>query len=305
MIRGMNPDASLALPLHRPQARRLSALASYFDDQYNNRIRVPQAPELFERWTQRSAEVRAAHPRIRELGWGPDNSQRLDLFSVKKKDRPLVVFIHGGYWRSLDKDDFSFIAPAFEAANLNLAVVNYPLAPAVSIKRIVQSNLASLAWLYRNGPSLGFDRSRIVVVGHSAGGHLAAMMLAAQWPSYGSDLPRTLVRAIVPLSGLFDLTPIQACPYLNVDLKLSVASAQALSPSEMPPAHKAPVLLGVGGLESDEFLWQTRWLAHRWAKLASVSSVKMPGLNHFTVCEQLEHPESPLFKAIRKLIKAL
>jgi arylformamidase len=285
-------------PDSRPAAADTAALAAYYDSQYNNRLRVPHAPEMLARWSARSAQVRAASPRWREFGYGAPASERLDFFPAASRARPLVMFIHGGYWRSLDKDDFSFIAPAFAHADLNLAVVNYSLAPEVSVRHIVQQMIAALVWLHRNAKALGADPGDIHVLGHSAGGHLSAMMLAVLWKQVAEDLPRQLVKSAVALSGLFDMRPIASCPYLNVDLKLDETEAMALSPALMPPASRAPLLLAVGGEESPEFHWQTSAIEAAWSRLTAVSRVAQPGHDHFTICEALAEPTSPLWAAV-------
>jgi arylformamidase len=281
----------------RPAAADIAALAAYYDSQYNNRLRVPHAPELLARWTAQSAQGRSESPRLREFGYGAPASERLDFFPAQTRDRPLVVFIHGGYWRSLDKDDFSFIAPAFAQADLNLAIVNYSLAPEVSVRKIVQQMIAALAWLYRNAKALGANPKQIHVIGHSAGGHLSAMMLAVIWKQVEEDLPRQLVKSAVAISGLFDMRPIAQCPYLNVDLRLNEAEAIALSPALMPPASRAPLLVAVGAEESAEFHWQTAAIKTAWGQHTRVSGVAQPGHNHFTICEALADPSSPLFRA--------
>ncbi len=291
-------------PDSRPAAADTAASAAYYDSQYNNRLRVPHAPELLASWTTQSTQVRAASPRLREFGYGAPASERLDFFPASSRGRPLVMFIHGGYWRSLDKDDFSFIAPAFAQADLNLAVVNYSLAPEVSVRHIVQQMIAALVWLYRNAKALGADPRNIHVVGHSAGGHLSAMMLAVLWKQVAQDLPRQLVKSAVAMSGLFDMRPIASCPYLNVDLKLSQPEAVALSPALMPPASRSPLLLAVGSEESPEFHWQTSAIETAWSGHTAVSRVAQPGHNHFTICEALAEPTSPLFAAVLAQINA-
>ena len=184
-------------------------------------------------------------------------AERLDYFPTQREAAPLLVFIHGGYWRSLDKSDFSWLAPPFIQHGVALALLNYGLAPATAIEDIVRQQLRALAWLYRNGDRLGFDPERIVVAGHSAGAHLTAMMMAALWPVYDRELPPLLVKGGLGISGIYDLAPLVHAPFVNVDLRLDERRADALSPVHLPPATSAPLITAVGGLESSEFRRQT------------------------------------------------
>jgi arylformamidase len=145
-----------------------------------------------------------------------------------------VVFIHGGYWRSLDKSDHSFIAPAFTNQGACVVVPNYALCPAVTIPQIVMQMVKALAWTYRNASKYGGDPSRITVIGHSAGGHLAAMLLACQWSVYAKDLPSDVVRNALSISGLYDLEPIMRTPFLQESLRLTPEQVLLASPAWMP-----------------------------------------------------------------------
>ncbi|TPQ33153.1 alpha/beta hydrolase, partial [Cupriavidus pinatubonensis] len=146
------------------------------DQQYNVRAGIPGFQDIFRGWEKTSAEFRRAHPVRENLAYGPNIKQALDFFPANTKDRPLLVFIHGGYWQSLDKSDFSYIAAPYLRHDINVAVVNYRLAPDVSMGEIVGDNRGAVAWLYRNAGELGCDANRIFVSGHSAGGHLTAML---------------------------------------------------------------------------------------------------------------------------------
>ena len=212
------------------------------------------------------------------------------------------MFIHGGYWRSLDKSDFSWLAPPFVQHGVALALPNYGLAPATPIEDIVRQQLKALAWLYRNGDRLGFDPERIVVVGHSAGAHLTAMMMAALWPIYEADLPPTLVKAGLAISGIYDLEPLLEAPFVNVDLHLDAKRVRALSPIHLPPATSAPLVTATGALESSEFQRQTALIGRAW-KPVLARNIPIPGCNHLTVIDQLANPASPLFDAALELVR--
>ena len=149
----------------------------WLDAQYNNRARVPDHPQIFGRWAAASALARDRLSRRLDVAYGAAAGETLDVFPATRADAPVLVFIHGGWWRSLDKFDHSFVAPTFVHAGAMVVVPNYDLCPAVSIATIVMQMVHALAWTYRNAALYGGDPKRIVVVGHSAGAHLAAMML--------------------------------------------------------------------------------------------------------------------------------
>ena len=277
--------------------------AEFYDREYNARLAVPDHPAIFARWRDDSREVRRRCAGLIDLPYGESPAERLDLFPAAGEGSPLLVFIHGGYWRALDKSDFSWVAPPFLAAGASVAVVNYALLPSVRFETLVMQNVAALAWLHRNAERYHFDPRRIVVSGHSAGGHLAAMMLCALWPTYAPDLPADLVKGAVAISGLFDLHPLTKAPFLSADLGLDGERATNASPALLRPATGAPLVTAVGGDESSEFHRQERLIAQRWPR-GQVSSVAMPGTNHMTVVDRLADPASPLHEATLRLLRA-
>ncbi len=175
----------------------------------------------------------------------------------------MLVYIHGGYWRALDKRDQSFVAPPFVAAGAMVVLPNYALCPAVTIEHIVLQLVQSLAWVWRHAAEHGGDPARIVVAGHSAGGHLAAMMLACDWRAVAPDLPADLVKGALAVSGVFELEPLRHAPFLAPDLNLDAATARKLSPAAMP-APRGRLVAVVGGDESEEFLRQNALIAEAW-----------------------------------------
>jgi arylformamidase len=278
--------------------------AEYYSQQYNARAGIPDHPYIFTRWTKDSAHVRRTSAALLDVAYGESPGERLDFFPANRGGAPLLVFIHGGWWRSLDKADFSFIVPGYLRAGFNVALTNYTLAPAASITEIVQQQLRALAWLYRNAEQYDFDRNRIVVAGHSAGGHLTAMMLAALWPVFGSDLPADLVKGAVMMSGLYDLEPVRHADFVNVDLKLTAEDVGMLSPALVPQSHAAPFITAVGDLESDEFKRQNALIAQRWQD-SHRADVALPGMNHLTICDAFATPGDPLFEATVALISGI
>lgn len=272
--------------------------------QYNARLSIPDHEQIFARWAEHSREARLALPCVLDVNYddAPEKAAgaTLDVFPADGDSRALLMFIHGGYWRSRDKSDFSFLATAFRGAGVTLAVVNYDLAPRVSIADIVGQMLKASAWLWRNAGAFGADSSRMYAAGHSAGGHLTAMMLAAQWPRYAGDLPPKLFQGGLAVSGIYDLTPLLEAS-VNDDLKLDFPEARRVSPAFMPPATDARLMTAVGGLESDEFKRQNALIAARWSSCFS-RDVSMPGFNHLNVIEELGNASSPLFAGALELM---
>ncbi len=273
----------------------------YYNQQYNARAMIADHPYIFTRWQQDSIRVRRTTPGLFDLCYGDAPAERLDLFPANRAGAPLLVFIHGGWWRSLDKSDFSFVAPAFTRAGINVALPNYTLVPNASIEDIVVQQLRALTWLYRNAEHYDIDRERIVVAGHSAGAHLTAMLLAAAWPVYANDLPRDLVKGGVMLSGLYDLAPVQQADFVNIDLKLTPERIARLSPAALPQSHSAPFITAVGGMESDEFKRQNALIGEQW-KVNHIRDIPLPDANHLTICDAFASPGHPLFDATRDLV---
>ena len=269
--------------------------------EYNNRELVPEHPQFLARWAELSARARSTMTCYLDRAYGEQPGETIDIFPARKGDGSALLFIHGGYWRSLDKNDFSFLAPALVDAGVSLVVVNYDLCPKVTIERIVQQMLAASAWLFRNAERYGMDEERLFVCGHSAGAHLAAMMLAALWPVLDRALPKDLYKGALAVSGVYDLRPLTQVGWLNGDLRLDEESAFRLSPAYLPPATRAPLYLAVGGLESSEFKRQNALLARRW-KPVLAGNVAMPGTDHFTVIGGLAEPGNALFAAARRMM---
>ena len=275
----------------------------FCEREYNNRALIPEHPQIFARWAESGAKTRRLRPCLIDLAYGDTAGEKLDLFPARHDGAPLFVYIHGGYWRSLDKSDFSWLAPPFVNHGVSVALLNYGLAPHTPIEDIVRQVLRAFAWLHGAADRYGFDPARIVVAGHSAGGHLAAMAMAALWPQLAADLPTDLVKSGMSISGVHDLEPLVFAPFVNADLQLDVARARRLSPIHMPPATSAPLYTAVGGLESSEFLRQNRLLGKAWSSVF-VRDVPMPGFNHLTVVDELANPASPLFDAAIAMVRS-
>ena len=267
---------------------------AWLDAQYNNRARIPAHAEYLKRWSDASALARDASRCSLDLPFGPSPAETLDVFATGRPGAPVLVFIHGGWWRSLDKRDHSFIAPAFTRAGAVVVVPNYGLCPAVGIETIVQQMVRALAWTWRHAAEHGGDPRRIVVAGHSAGGHLAAMMLCCRWSEVAADLPARLVPSALSISGLFDLEPLRRTPFLQADLKLTPAAVLRLSPVHFPAPPGGRLYAAVGGDESEEFLRQNRLIRDAWGATAVPVCETVPGRHHFDVLHALVDPDGLL-----------
>ncbi|MEJ6007495.1 alpha/beta hydrolase [Paucibacter sp. AS339] len=275
---------------------------AWFDAQYNNRLRVSNSAELLDRWARASQLVREKMFCKLNLAYGEGPMERLDLFPTDVPKAPILVFLHGGYWRALDKSDCSFLASAFSDEGAMVIVPNYSLCPEVGIDRIAMQLVQALAWVWRNAADHGGDPNRIVLAGHSAGGHLATMLNCCDWKSVAPDLPHHLVKGVLSISGVHDLAPMRQTPFLQADLKLDAEAVKRLSPVNFP-APDAPVYAIVGGDESDEFKRQTQLLRQAWGQRAVPVCEEVPGFNHFDVLHDLADPEGRSHRLARKLLK--
>ncbi len=276
------------------------------NEQYDNGRRVGGAGAILERWQADAAAARRAVRGRLDIPYGPGETETFDLFEAggpPSAPLPLLVFIHGGYWRSLSKAEFSWVAAPYVARGIKVAVLDYGLAPRFPLEAIVRQQLQAFAWIWTNAKALGIARDRIVVSGHSAGGHLTGMMMAARWHDFDAALPRDLLHGGVAISGLFDMEPIRHTPYLNADLMLTLDRVAPLSPLYMTPASDAPLITAVGGDESDEFKRHTREIGLAWAEVLR-EDVPLPGANHFTACERFATPGERLFEATVELCAA-
>ena len=278
---------------------------AWLDSMYNNRSLVPDYASYFERWIKTSKVVRASHPCTLDVTYGNSGGEKLDIFPTQAENAPVVVFIHGGYWRSLDKSDHSFVAPAFTAQGACVVVVNYDLCPAVTIPEITMQMVRALAWTYINIAKQGGNPNRITVVGHSAGGHLAAMMLACVWKAYCKDLPVDLVKNALSISGLYDLEPLRHAPNVKDSLNLTPAQVRKASPALLPAPRKGVLYSVAGGSESAEFLRHNQLIQYAWGEKTVPVCKELPGLNHFSVLDALVQPLHALHQHALKLIKVI
>ncbi len=271
-----------------------------YEAEYNNRARVPEHPDIFARWARAAEDYRAQSMQQRrtELGlsYGESPRQFIDLFSPQAgaAGAPLALFIHGGYWRSLDPSLFSHMARGLNARGVSVAIVGYDLCPHVTIAEIIEQIRHACLFLWLR------TRRRMVVYGHSAGGHLAGTMVATDWATL---YPKAadLVPAAYSISGLFDLAPLVEVS-MNQDLRLDEQSARAVSPLYWPAPNGRVFDAVVGSLESSEFLRQSRVIADAWGKGGVATRFEaVAGMNHFTVIDALSDPASTMVGRLAEL----
>jgi arylformamidase len=265
--------------------------------EYNNRARVPEHPGIIARWHADAKAYREAARGQLDIAYGALARNRFDLFPAAAGGQgPIVVFIHGGYWLNFDKSVFSHVARGPNAHGLDVAVPSYTLCPEATIPAIIDEMRQFCLFLGQN-----YGR-RLVVTGHSAGGHLAAALAATDWSLYGAR--PDLVQACFSVSGLFDLRPLMAIP-MNENLRLTAADAAAASPLFWPMPNRLALDSWVGAEESFEFLRQARSLPAAWEGLGlSCRYETVAGENHFSIGDLLSRPDHPMTLRLLELASA-
>ncbi len=291
--------------MHLKNAKLTPLATSDLDKQYNARLGLSHADATFAKWSADSAATRGRTACLLDLAYGISALQRLDFFpaalSGNELPKPLLVFIHGGYWRSRDKTEFSFIAPSFVRAGINVSIVNYDLIPNISLRELTLQITQAISWLAKRSELLCFDPKQICVAGHSAGGHLAAMMACADWHQITGGEFTGLVKSFASLSGLFDLAPLSKAPFISKDLKLAGAEIDALSPAFFSPPKDCVGLVAVGELESTAFHEQSALLQTQWPATVKQHLVVKQS-DHITICATLADEKSPLAQALMQQI---
>jgi arylformamidase len=268
-----------------------------YEVEYNNRARVPEHVEIFARWHEDAAAYRVAAHHAQYLSYGPSPRQTIDVFPAKNDgpETPLALFIHGGWWRTLAPSEFSHMVAGPNAHGVTVGVAGYDLCPTCSIADIIRQIRNACLFLWRR------RRQRIFVYGHSAGGHLAACMVATDWKTLDPNAPSDLVPAAYAVSGVFDLTPLTQIS-INQDLKLDNKSARDSSPLywRVPVGRLLDAV--VGGAESNEFLRQSKTIAESWRQDMAITRYEaVPHANHFDVIDPLSDPKSAMTYRVVKL----
>jgi arylformamidase len=261
--------------------------------QYDNRAQVPDFATYLQRWELWSREAEKNYLRQENLSYGGHPLEQMDVYPAPAPLSKILVFIHGGYWQRFDKSSFQFVAAAFHSYNITTAILNYPLAPAASMDEIVSACSRAINWLAANAGQFNGDADQIYIAGHSAGGHLAAMLMVSK-PGE-QNLCKVNLRGVCALSGLFNLQPIQLAE-LNQTLKMDKASALRNSPVYLNPSSKCSLLIGVGAEETTEFKEQSKELHNCWKEIVSTKFCEVAGANHFSILAGFCEPRSSLHK---------
>ena len=272
--------------------------------EFNPRATAKNLDERLAAYAATSAETRARLDCALDVRYGPGEKETLDIFPApgpgSGPGAPVQIFIHGGYWRAMDKSDYSFIADVFQPAGATTVVINYDLCPTVTLDTIVEQSNRSIAWTWRNIADYGGDPDRLYVSGNSAGGHLTAMALAHDWAA--EELPADIIKGAAPITGVFDCEPVVDIT-VNEEVRLEPEAAWRLSPLRHPPRRALPLLIAVGGAEPR--LWIQ--MSEDYAALCRAHGIEcdymeMPGQDHFDISRAVGDPESPLAHAMLRMM---
>jgi arylformamidase len=252
--------------------------------EYDNRakVSVSELQDYRARWSAESEKARSTCRLAADVPYGPSELERLDVYGhVSDQPKPIHVYIHGGYWHFGDKHDSAYVALPFEHDAITV-VLNYGLAPATPIGEQVEQCRAAIAWIWHHASRYGGDPARIYVTGHSAGGHLAAMLGTTDWSGVDERFPRDMIKGLVLLSGLYDLAPV-ALLDVNRTLGLSAGDVSVLSPARLACRDVAKVVVAVGDLEGPEYIEQSRLLANAWAAQVPLELSIQERADHFSI----------------------
>ncbi len=268
------------------------------DKQYNARAAVPEHVQIVEGWERDGIAACREFAHHLDLAYGASTAERLDIFPAGRTGTvPVQIFFHGGYWMSRDKSTFRFLARTFVPAGVVFITVNYGLIPTVDMDELIRQCRSAVVWVYQNIADYGGNPERLFVSGHSAGGHVVAMLMATDWCAL-AGLPVDVIKGGCSVSGLFELEPMRLC-YLHDTLGFDVGQAARNSPIRLLPQSKAPLIVAVGGAESDEFRRQSVDFGATWRnKGAAAQVMERPGLNHYTIMEEFADRESTLGQAV-------
>lgn len=272
------------------------------DWQYNNRERVANNVEIMTALAKRGntyANGVSYHP---DLAFGDDADELVDVYPATNGDSaaPVMIYFHGGYWYSRHKNDFQFIPSGFNAAGATVVVVNYGLIPKIDMAELIRQCRASVAWTFKNIANYGGDPEKIYISGHSAGGHIAAMMLATDWQAWGVD--GSAIKGALAISGLYDLEPVRLT-FMNPTLGFTEQTVADFSPVHLSPAITPKFVVTAGGAETDEFIRHTSLIADAWKGTGIDLSVDVVAdLNHFTVLSDFSSDGGTLNRHMRNLM---
>lgn len=266
--------------------------------QYNPRVSVPEFPELARVRAAQARKVRDTAKSWLDIPYGSSPRESLDIYAAEHPAGPVLVYIHGGYWRSGSKEDNCNFVPTFTKRGATVVLVEYDLCPQVTVTGIVRQTRASIAWVYRNIRTYGADPSKIFVSGHSAGGHLTAMALAHDWAK--EELPVDLIKGAVATSGVYDLEMVMKIS-VQEQVRMTPADAKLNSPLLNPPRVKCPLVVAVGGDEPQGWQQMSQdYFQYCKNNGTNVEYLVEPNANHYTMSEHLLDANRPLTQAMIK-----
>ena len=273
------------------------------NQQYNNRFNVPDHELHLQQWEELGKEAEATIPFVKNISYGDLERETLDIFPSTHPNAKVLVFIHGGYWYKNAPSDFYMIAKAFRMYGITTVLIGYPLMPDHSLDQLVESCGKAIAWIYKNIGQYKGDRDQIYVSGHSAGGHLAAMMMTLDWKKYGADLPADLLKGVCAISGLYNLLPVQLC-YVNENLHLDEGMVNRNSTAFLEPVNFCPLRILVGGKETAEYKAQSREMYDQWLlKNKDSRYLEIDGADHFSILATMLQTGSSLHLVMKQMME--
>ena len=265
--------------------------------QYSPRIAVPEHPVWKAHWTLASARARKERRGRMRIPYGPGPRQTLDIFPATVPGSPINVFVHGGFWRFLDSYDHSLVAPAVLDAGGASILINYDLCPTVPLIEVVRQVRSALAWVWKNAEEANGDREKIYVSGHSAGGHLA-MMMCVEDCGLEVGYPNDAIKGATIVSAMLDLEPVLMVPG-SEELSVALDEVRSVSPKYVPPAPHIPLIIAVGGRETDEWIRQTEDMLTVLKLRGSVIKYLKPEYDqHYSILLSLGNPMTDLCSAM-------
>jgi arylformamidase len=266
--------------------------------QFSPRIAVPDCEEWLARDAKLSAETRGKIRHTADIAYGESPGERLDVFPAGNPGAPIHVYIHGGYWRALDKKDFSYVAEPLVAGGATTVVLNYDLCTKVTLDSVVQQTRNAVIWIYRHAGLLGGNADRIFLSGSSAGAHLVAMMLAEDWTR--SPVPPDVIKGAACITGIYQIDPVLRIQ-ANAEIRLKPEMVARNSPLSLPLRAHCPVLVAVGAKETPEWIKQSEaYEAFLRRHGCATEFIKLPETHHFSITQSLSWPQSVLAKAMLK-----
>ena len=272
------------------------------DKEYNLEAAVPDMGPYVEFFLGESERARSSLPCTLDVPFGPTLDETMDIFPANEPGAPVLLFIHGGYWRILSSKEFSFVALGLVERGFTVVVSNYSLCPKVTIPEITRQSRAAVAAVYSVIEQYNGDPGRLYVSGHSAGGQQVAMLAQTDWAAtYG--LPSSLLKGVFPISGLFDLRPLRYS-WLQPMLQLDTESVRSQSPQFHIASGGEPMLVTVGGNEPSELVRQSKEFCNAWQGAGNTARYwEQPGKNHFEAIQGFTEANSPICTELQKFVQ--